>query len=175
MKTSFYLLILPVVLLFSANSLVFAQNKSWTLPEVEIRDLKNNAVSATELANSEGPTIISFWATWCKPCIQELNNINDVYPDWQDETGVKLVAVSIDDTRNAPKVGPMANGKGWEYDVFIDYNSDLRRALNVNTVPHTFLLNSQGNIVWQHNGYTPGEEEDLYELVQKVAETGNIE
>ena len=118
--------------------------------------------------------VISFWATWCKPCIQELNNINDVYIDWQDETNVKVVAISIDDTRNIPKVGPLVNGKGWEYDVYIDANSDLRRALNVQTVPHTFLLDKDGNIVWQHSGYTPGDEEELFTLIQKLSKGEDI-
>ena len=85
-----------------------------------------------------------------------------------------MIAVSIDDTRNVPKVAPLVNGKGWEFDVYTDANSDLRRALNVQTIPHTFLLDKNGSIVWQHNGYTPGEEEDLYILVEKVSKGEEI-
>ncbi len=152
-----------------------AQDKVWKVPSVEIKDLKNNTVSAADIHNTDGPTIISFWATWCKPCIQELNTIKDNYVDWQDETNVKLIAVSIDDTRNIGKVGPLARGKGWEYDIYIDSNSELRRALNVNNVPHTFLLDKAGNIVWQHNGYSPGDEDELYDVVTKVAAGGKLE
>ena len=76
-----------------------------------------------------------------------------MYEDWQKETGVKLVAVSIDDVRNAAKVGPLVNGKAWTYDVYLDQNQDLKRALNVNNVPHTFLLNGNGEIGWHHNAY----------------------
>ncbi len=141
------------------------------LPAVMVRTLDGQAVSAATIfkAADGKPTIISFWATWCKPCIAELTNIAEEYGDWQKESGVKLVAISIDDARNAVKVGPLVRGKGWEYTVFIDQNQDLKRALNVNNVPHTFLLNGAGEIVWQHNAYQEGDEAHLRELVKQVA------
>jgi cytochrome c biogenesis protein CcmG, thiol:disulfide interchange protein DsbE len=161
--------LLTLSISFVLTGELFSQENVWRVPDVEIKDLKNNSVSASTIHNLDGPTIISFWATWCKPCILELNTIKDSYIDWQDETNVKLVAISIDDTRNIGKVGPMARGKGWEYDIYIDANSDLRRALNVNNVPHTFLLDKEGNIVWQHNGYASGDEDELYKKVEQVA------
>jgi hypothetical protein len=81
---------------------------------------------------------------------KELNAIAEVYDDWQEETGVKVIAVSIDDSRNAAKVAPFANGKDWPFEIYLDTNSDLKRALNVNAIPHTFLLNANKEIVWQH-------------------------
>jgi hypothetical protein len=92
-----------------------------------------------------------------------------VYKDWQKETGVKLIAMSIDDSRNTSKVGPLVNGKGWKYDVFLDENADFKRALNVTNIPHTFLLNKAGEIVWQHNSYAPGDEEELFEKVKALS------
>ena len=141
------------------------------VPSVMVRTLDGQTFSAADIfkASAGKPTIISFWATWCKPCIAELTNIAEEYGDWQKESGVKLVAVSIDDARNAVKVGPLVRGKGWEYAVYIDQNQDLKRALNVNNVPHTFLLNGAGEIVWQHNAYQEGDEAHLRELVKQVA------
>jgi cytochrome c biogenesis protein CcmG/thiol:disulfide interchange protein DsbE len=148
-----------------------ADLKSRRLPAVSVRTLEGKSISTAALPGvGQGkPVIISFWATWCKPCIAELSNIHELFPDLQKETGAQLIAISIDDARNAAKVGPLAKGRGWEYAVYLDQNQDLKRALNVNNVPHTFLLNGAGEIVWQHNAYNEGDENHLIELVRKVA------
>ena len=133
------------------------------LPSVNIKDMEGNSINFSKISNNGNPMIISFWATWCKPCKAELNTIAEEYDDWVDETGVKLVAVSIDDARSSSRVEPYVNAQGWEYLVLMDPNSDLRRAMGVNNVPHTFLVNGAGKIVWDHNNYSPGDEEELYE------------
>ena len=133
------------------------------LPSVNLKDMEGNSLNFAKLNNNGKPMIISFWATWCKPCKAELNTIAEEYEDWVDETGVKLIAVSIDDARSSSRVEPYVNAQGWEYLVLMDPNSDLRRAMGVNNVPHTFLVNGEGKIVWDHNNYSPGDEEELYE------------
>jgi thiol-disulfide isomerase/thioredoxin len=119
--------------------------------------------------------VVNFWATWCKPCLTELNTISDVYYDWQDETGVKLVAVSIDNARSSSKVLPMVNGKGWDYEVYLDPNGNLKRAMGVNMIPHTFLLNGNMEVVWQHTSFSEGGELELIEKVRKVANGESIQ
>ena len=144
-------------------------NETRTIPSVNLKNLEGKTVNTSSFSNDGKPMIINFWATWCSPCKRELNNIADVYEDWVEETGVKLIAISIDDARNSGKVAPYVNGKGWEYEVYIDSNQDFKRALNVNNVPHTFLVNGKGEIVWQHNSYPEGDEDELYEAVKKLA------
>lgn len=140
------------------------------LPSVLLKDMFGADVNTAEVSNDGNPIIISFWASWCKPCRLELNTIAESYEDWQDETGVKLVAVSIDDERNKSKVEPIVNAAGWEYDIWLDTNSDFKRAMGVNNIPHTFLLDGDGNIVYSHASYMPGDEETLYEEVLKIVE-----
>jgi len=140
-----------------------------TIPNTQVKDLAGNIVSTAQFKNDGKPMLISFWATWCKPCLTELRTYQDVYEEWQEETGVKLIAVSIDDTRNSGKVGPMVKSEQWKYEVYIDENQDLKRNLGVVNIPHTFLLDGQGNIVWQHAGYSPGDEDYLFEVLKKVA------
>ena len=144
-------------------------SKFQALPKISVKTLEGNVYNTASIENGDKPIVISFWATWCKPCVNELNAIAENYDEWKEETGVKLIAISIDDMRNMSKVGPFVNGKNWSYDVYVDTNGDLKRAMNVNNVPHTFLLNGKGEIVWQHNSYTPGDEIELYSKIKKLA------
>jgi thiol-disulfide isomerase/thioredoxin len=154
------------MVLFSA-SMSIAQNR--TLPSVEVKTLEGDVFNMQKVENKGNPIVISFWATWCKPCKKELNNIAEVYEDWQDETGVKLIAISIDDSRNMHKVAPYVNSSDWDYEVYLDPNGDLKRAMGVSTVPHTFLLNGKNEIVWDHRGYMEGDEDELLEEIEKIA------
>ena len=145
----------------------FSQNR--TLPSVKVKNLKGSLVNIQTIENDGKPIVISFWATWCKPCKKELNAIAEVYEEWQDDTGVKLVAISIDDSRSSSKVKPYVNSSGWEYEIYLDPNRDLSRSLGVSTVPHTFLLDGDGNIVWEHRGYIEGDEEELLEQIEHIS------
>ena len=137
------------------------------IPVVNLKDMKGNSVNTSKLGFT-GPVVISFWATWCAPCKKELNNINDVYEKWQEETGVNLVAVSIDDEKTKRQVPVYVNGKAWDFLVLMDPNGDFKRAMGVNNVPHTFLVDQSGNIVYSHNNYAPGDEEKLYVEIMKL-------
>lgn len=139
------------------------------LPSVQLKDMEGNVVNTAELG-LDGPIVISFWATWCSPCKRELNTIHELYPDWQDETGVTLVAVSIDDQKTMNAVPMYVNGKAWDYLVLMDPNGNFKRAMGVNNVPHTFLIDKDGNIVYSHNNFAPGDEDHLYEEILKLTE-----
>lgn len=160
-------LILCAAFVLAAFCGAMAQNSK--LPEnISIKSTDGQTVQSSVIQNDGKPIILSFWATWCKPCNKELDAINEVYSDWVEETGVKLVAVSIDDARSAARVKPHVDGKGWEFEVYLDQNQDLKRAMNVVNVPHTFLINGEGEVVWQHTTFVEGGEEELIELVKKV-------
>ncbi|MCX6305068.1 MAG: TlpA disulfide reductase family protein [Bacteroidetes bacterium] len=161
--------ILLLLLLFSGTLLaqesVFNYKK---LPSVKLKTVKGLPFTSDSIVNNGKPVIISFWATWCKPCVRELTTIADVYDDWVKETGVKLYAISVDDSRSMTLVAPMVNGKGWDYTVLLDPNSDFKRAMNVGPIPHTFLLNSKGQVVFQHTSFAEGDELNLIEMVRKL-------
>lgn len=160
-------LISILILAFIAINTTNAQQNN-NIPSVSIKTLDGKSFSTSSITNNGKPIIISFWASWCRPCIKELSAIADLYPDWQDETGVKIIAISIDDARTINNVRPMVNARAWEYDFYLDSNGDFKRAMGVTNVPHTFLLNGKGEVVYQHTTYTEGAEYELYEKVKAL-------
>ena len=138
------------------------------LPAVTLKTMDGKVVRVDTLSNNGKPIVIDFFATWCKPCNRELDAISEVYEDWQKETGLKIYAVSIDQAQNIQKVKPLVDNHGWEYDVLLDPNSDLRRALGIQNIPYVLLCDGNGKIVYKHMGYTDGEENELIEKVREI-------
>lgn len=138
------------------------------LPSVTLKDINGKTVDTAKLQNDGKPFIISFFATWCKPCNRELKAISEVYADWQDETGVKVIAVSIDQAQNVAKVKPLVDGYGWEYEVLLDPNSDFKRAMGVNMIPAVFIIDGDGKIAESRSGYTDGSESHLIDKVREL-------
>lgn len=138
------------------------------LPKVVLKDMHGKEVSTDTLSNQGKPFIIDFFATWCKPCNRELDAISEVYEDWQQETGVKIIAVSIDQAHNINKVKPLVDSHGWDYEVLLDPNGDLKRAFSIQMIPYVLIVDGQGNIVYKHQGYTDGAEEELIEKVREL-------
>ncbi|MEZ4858658.1 MAG: TlpA disulfide reductase family protein [Flavobacteriaceae bacterium] len=156
-------IILFTLLLISFHT--FSQDE---LPNVNVTTLEGTSISLQEASKSDGPVVISLWATWCVPCLKELDAISDVYEDWKDETNVTLLAVSVDDSRTVKRVKPLINGKGWDYRILLDTNNDVKRALGAATVPLTVLV-KDGKIVYRHSGYSPGAENELYEKIKQYS------
>ena len=140
-----------------------------SIPSVEVKTLDGQSVDIQEYAKNGKITVISFWATWCSPCKKELDAIADLYDGWQEEYGMELVAITMDTQRALAKVKPLVESKGWPFIILSDANQALRNSLNFQTIPQTFLLGKEGNIVFTHSGYVPGDE---YELEERIKELG---
>ena len=160
--TLFYVLLI-------AFAFVNAQeNEKKALPSCEIKNMDGETINILNYAQNGKITVFSFWATWCKPCIKELNNVADHAEDWAETYNVEVVANSIDVSRNIQKVKPLVNGLGWDYDILLDPNGDLQRKMNVTNPPVTFLVDLEGNIVYTHTGYLEGDEYELEDEIKKL-------
>lgn len=160
MKHLIYTLIFSVF-----TTLGFAQEQ---LPKMQLDALDGTKIDLQDLSKNDQLVVISLWATWCVPCKNELDAISDVYDEWTDETNVKLYAVSVDDSRTVKRVRPLVSGKGWEFEVLLDTNSDLKRQLNAPTIPLTLIVKNN-KILYRHSGYTPGSENELFEKIKEFS------
>ena len=141
------------------------------VPSVTVENVKGEAFNTKELLNEGTPMIVSFWSTSCKPCIRELDAIYDALPDWKEEADFRVVAVSTDDSRLLSKAKSFTEGRGWgeDYVLLFDKNQDFMRAMNVSVVPHVFVIDGSGKVVYSHTSYVPGNELELFEAIKKCS------
>lgn len=157
-------ILILLMLLCNVNS--FAQDQK-KLPVISLKTVNGDNVNTNNLG-IKGPIILTFWASWCPTCKRELVAFNEVYSEWKDETGVTIVAVSIDDEKTKNNVQTIVDANGWDFLVLMDSNSDFKRAMGVNNTPHCFIINENGEIVYSRNNYSPGDEDLLYEELLKL-------
>ena len=139
------------------------------LPNVRVENAHGETVSTQTLAAKKVPLILSFWSTTCAPCIVELDAMNRLMDQWRAEAQFEVVAVSTDDARATAYAKTFARGKAWNsFTMLYDKNQELKRALNVNLIPHTFIFDADGKMVYSHTGYTPGTEAEYIEIIKSL-------
>jgi thiol-disulfide isomerase/thioredoxin len=160
--------ILIGILGFTIFLFSFQSKADKVIPSVTLKDMMGKQVNSSELTNGDRPFIIAFWGSYCPHCHEELENISEVYEDWQDELGVKLIAIAIDDARTSKKVKPYVNGRGWEFEVYLDENNGMMKALSVTNLPYIVVVDTTGKIVFERFQYYDRAEDDLYDFISKL-------
>ena len=154
-----------LILLTFINLVVYSQHQ---LPNVKLKNLKGELVNTNlDFQKKDVLYVYSFWATWCAPCVQELDAISDVYGDWKQKLNLEIIAVSVDDSRTEKRVKPMINGKGWEYTILLDTNQEFKRSLSIANVPYTVVVKNN-EIVFVQNGHSPGGESEFFEKLKSL-------
>jgi len=144
------------------------EKTSSSIPIMMIESLAGEAVSTKDIVKSNESTLLVFWATCCAPCKQELTTISNVYNSWQKETGVNVVAVSVDLPQYANGVEPFVNKAGWDFDVYLDVKRNLMHAMSASSTPHSFLINKAGEVVWEKSGFVSGDEVAIYQQIKNM-------
>ncbi len=153
-----------ILTLIGASTFCFSQSQ---IEKTSLYQLNGNTTSLEEAIDLERPTVIAFWATWCGPCLKELDAINLKLQEWKTEKEFNFVAITLDDQRALARVKPMAEGRDWEFDILADPNQDLARKMNV-TLPPFSLIYQNGEIVFSKTGYKPGDEDVLFSQINTV-------
>ena len=147
----------------------FSQEAIGAFPNVELRTLDGSKINTSEIKNGNAPMLIIVWATWCHHAMDGMSSISDdYYSDWVEEYNLKIIGVSVDDMRNIPKVAPLVNGKGWEFEHYIDQNADFKRSLGINAPPHLFIVNANREIIWSFNSFNPGDELEISKMLSQI-------
>lgn len=138
------------------------------IPSLNLPNIDGKSVSIkNDFAEKDKLYVFSFWATWCTPCIAELEEMNDVQDEWKKTLNLEIIAVSTDDSRTQKRVKPLVNGKGWNYNVLLDVNQEFKRALSIVNIPYTIVVKNN-SIVHIQNGYVPGNENELFEKLKAL-------
>ena len=155
--------------LFTSIAFIFSisVNSQSTLPNISLNYLDGNEINIQAISDNNKIAVVSLWATWCVPCIKELDAISEYYEEWKEEVNFDLYAISTDDSRTIKRVNAMVNGKGWEYTILLDSNNELQRALGASTIPLTLIVKNN-KIVYRHSGYSAGVEFELFDKIKEL-------
>jgi len=138
------------------------------MPSIDLKTLDGKVVNMDTYSDNGKITVVSFWATWCTPCKRELDTYHEIYEDWVDKFDLEIVAITIDNARQLAKVKPLVAQKGWEFTVLSDVKQELMKQMNFSFIPQTYILDKEGNIVFDHSGFSPGDEYEMEDLLSKI-------
>ena len=161
---------LQVISLFLVTLLLSSFNAPVKrMPSTDLKTLDGKVVNMDSYSNNGKITIVSFWATWCTPCKRELDTYHEIYDEWKEAYDMDIVAITIDNARQLAKVKPLVAQKGWEFTILSDVNKDLMNQMNFSFIPQTYILDKEGNIVFDHSGFAPGDEYEMEEILEKLS------
>ncbi len=145
--------------------LTFSGIEAQTINNFQLKNLDNVSQSFTDL-KGEKLTLIDFWATWCKPCIKAIPELNKIY-EMYNSKGVQIIGINCDGPRSVSKVAPMSKSLQIKYPVLLDIDSEVKTDLNLIALPTLIMVNSQGEILWIHEGYVSGDAEIIMAEIEK--------
>ncbi len=162
MKTNF----VAILVLLISCSFIGMKDK---LPSVELLDLKGEKINIQDHTSLGKLSLVSMWATWCGPCRKELNAYKAVHKEWEEKYNLEFIAVSTDGPKARNKMKSMIATQGWNYTMLQDHTGALSTAMNVRSIPMSYLVNGKGEIVYEHMGYYDGYLDDLEKKIKKYS------
>ncbi|MCK5833612.1 TlpA family protein disulfide reductase [bacterium] len=135
-----------------------------TFPDFTLKNIDGNPITLSE-ETQKGPVIVTFWATWCKPCIKELRKLNEM-KEFLDKHNVAVFPINEDGARTRAKVKPFAIKQGWKFKVLMDPRNKVKTLAGVAELPEFFIICEGNEILYRHSGYKPGDEAEYKEKIE---------
>ena len=155
-------------LLFLSKSVMFAADSDLgsKIPDLKLKLLDGQKVTIHELLK-DGPLLIDFWATWCKPCKKVMKYLDQYHNEYSDK-GFKVLMINQDSPRSMGKVKTFIRSKKFDFLIGLDPNQKIAKKLNGLIMPTLILVAQDGSIQWRHQGYMPGEEKEIEHKIRLI-------
>ena len=142
-----------IVLLF-----LCLKNYAQEIPVATLETVDGESISSEIfIQQANKPIVLTFWATWCIPCLTELSAMNEQLEAWKEKYSFDIYAISVDDNRTAKRVPTLVAGKAWPFKILLDTNQDFKRKLNINSIPYLIVVKN-GKIIFKKTGFVKGDE-----------------
>ncbi len=148
-------------------SLVSLQANGQVLRDFSASTLKNETVSYNDL-KGEAITVFDFWASWCRPCLKAMPKLEKIYQEYKSK-GVNVVGVNTDGPRSIAKALPLINSLKITYPNISDIEGNVKEDLEVGSLP-TLLVIKNNKVVYRHEGFAHGDEEEWRKTIDKLLE-----
>ncbi len=159
-----------IFILLFAFALIFGQGK---VPNVRLKMLDGSSAKLYDFLK-DGPMIVDFWATWCEPCKKQMYHLNKFHQHFED-TGFKVLTVNTDTPKSMGKVKSYIRSKKFKFLVAVDPNSQVKKKLKANVMPTTLLVDEDGSVLYRHQGYSPGDEDEILQHITDYFDAAGIE
>jgi cytochrome c biogenesis protein CcmG/thiol:disulfide interchange protein DsbE len=146
-----------VILLAAAAGSCFGGDSR--APDFTLADTEGKDVSLSDLL-ADGPVIVDFWATWCKPCIRGFAGLQDLLDEYGGR-GLSVVAISVDGPKTRDRVAPFIHSKKYGFRVLLDTDGRVARKYSALAIPRTVLVSPAGGIALATVGYRPTNHDEL--------------
>lgn len=133
--------------------------KAQSLSEIKVQSIKNETLHLKELYG-QGALLINFWALWCQPCKSELPHLNKLYEKYK-ESGFTIIGINQDTPKSVSKVKSFIASQRIDFPIALDSNYEIFNKFNGQVLPYSLLIDKNGDIVYRHTGYVPGDENKL--------------
>ena len=135
------------------------QTVSFSLTDAEGGDVR--------LADARGSIVLlSFWASWCTPCKEEIPLLQDLQDRYADQ-GLKIMLVNVDTPDKLSEARAYIASLGITMTALFDPDSSTTGFLNPdNDLPFALMVDRQGREIYRHHGFAPGDETELEDIVK---------